>query len=117
MTRKKNGSDRGALKTYKSYNFRDKDPIIDVLRTARSDAGLSIQDASISSDVSQTTIRNWEMGQTRRPQFATVVAVARVYGATGITFNSSGHPSLVQPVRSTAVFKLPKEIREREMSD
>jgi hypothetical protein len=111
---KKNGKDRGVLRTYRSYNFRDKDPIIDVLRTARSDAGLSINDAHVSSDVSEATIRNWEMGRTRRPQFATVVAVARVYGATGIAFDSSGQPHLLQPVRSTAIYKLPKEIRERE---
>ena len=112
--KKSNGADRGVLRTYKSYLFRDKDPIIDVLRTARSDAGLTVKDASISSDVSETTIRNWEQGHTRRPQFATVVAIARVYGATGIGFSSSGQPHLIQPVRSTALFKLPKSVTEKE---
>lgn len=86
-------SKRGALRLYKSYNFVNKDPIIDAVRTARSDQNVSYRDVAEESGVSPTTLHNWEHGKTRRPQFATVSAVARALGKKGIKYSSDGTPS------------------------
>lgn len=90
----KNGK-RGALRLYKSYSFIDKDPVIDAVRTARSDAKASYTELSINSGVSVTTLRNWEHGKTRRPQFSTVSAVARALKKTGIKYGRDGKPSFI----------------------
>lgn len=66
---------------YKTYIFRDKDPVIDVLRTAKTDSKVKASTIAETSGVSPSTIHNWFMGKTRKPQFATVVAVARAIGA------------------------------------
>lgn len=63
------------LKTYKSYNFIDKDPVIDIVRGIVEESGLSYDKVSGESDVSTTTLRGWFDGQTKRPQYATVAAV------------------------------------------
>ena len=69
-----------SLKLYKSYNFRTKDPAIDLLRTAIADTGVSYARIERDSGVTTTTLRNWFHGKTRRPQHATVMAVARAIG-------------------------------------
>ena len=72
---------RGILKPYKTYNFVDKDPIIDALRTAFEDTGIkSYTKLSEITGVSATTYSNWFGGKTRRPSHATVVASARGMG-------------------------------------
>jgi transcriptional regulator with XRE-family HTH domain len=68
------------LKLYKSYMFKDKDPIIDRMRTILSDEGLKASEACELSGISPTTLHNWFKGETRRPQFATVMALARSIG-------------------------------------
>jgi transcriptional regulator with XRE-family HTH domain len=68
------------LKLYKSYNFKDKDPIIDRMRTIFEDAGISHAKAAALSGVSSSTFSNWFEGETKRPQFATVMAAARALG-------------------------------------
>jgi len=87
-------SKRG-LNLYKSYVFRDKDPIIDAIRTAYEDAGGSPRFISARSNVSPSTIRNWFRGATRRPQFATIAEVAIACGKHGIIFGADGSPRLV----------------------
>ena len=79
--------------TYKSYLFREKDPVIDALRTAVSDSGKSYLGVQNDSGVSATTVHNWFHGKTKRPQFATVTAVARALGKKNINI-STGKPSL-----------------------
>ena len=71
---------RGYLKPYKSYSFRDKDPCIDIIRTVVEDSGKSYVKIHESSGVSVGTLSNWFGGKTRRPQFATVNAVALALG-------------------------------------
>lgn len=68
------------MKLYKSYNFRNKDPIIDELRTAIADEGCSYAEVAEWSGVTTQTLRNWFSGPTKRPQFATVMAVVRGMG-------------------------------------
>ena len=72
----------GSLKLYKSYMFKNKDPIIDSIRTIVQDSGLSYTAISGLSGVSTGTLYNWFQGETRRPQFASINAVGRACGKT-----------------------------------
>jgi hypothetical protein len=66
--------------TYKSYNFIDKDPMIDEVRTIVEQSGATYQWINSTSGVSITTISKWFDGSTRRPQAATMNAVLRSLG-------------------------------------
>jgi hypothetical protein len=69
---------------YKTYVFRQVDPIVDALQPAlRSHKSKELQDLS---GVSASTMRNWRKRKTRRPQFCTVTAVALAAGYYGIDF-------------------------------
>ena len=81
MKKRKNGSNGF---TYRSYSFVDKDPVIDRLRTMVQREGLSYGEIGTISGVSGTTLHNWFDGQTRRPQFATVAAVASSLGSAQV---------------------------------
>lgn len=65
---------------YLSYNFIDKDPIIDKLRTLITRDGYTYQQVAEKSGVTVQTMYNWFTGPTRKPQFATVMAVVRAMG-------------------------------------
>jgi DNA-binding phage protein len=67
---------KGFLSPYRTYSFVDKDPVIDKIRTVVEDSQESYKEIHESSGVSVTTLYNWFHGKTRRPQFATVNAVA-----------------------------------------
>jgi hypothetical protein len=69
-----------SFKPYKSYNFKDKDPIIDQLRTIVSDAGATYREINHASGVSVSAIYNWFEGPTCRPTHAAVAAVAAAFG-------------------------------------
>jgi hypothetical protein len=86
---------KGTMKLYKSYMFKDKDPIIDAMRTAYEDAGGSYKHISARSGVASSTVYNWFSGKTRRPQFATVAEFAIACGKHGIVFGSNGEPRLL----------------------
>lgn len=73
------GKKTSELKVYKSYNFIDKDPILDYTRTKVYANGGPSQ-ISKASGVTPTTLYNWYKGKTRRPQFATVAAVLLACG-------------------------------------
>lgn len=79
MSARVKANGRGFI-TYKSYMFRDKDPVIDQVRTLVKDEGVNYTQVHARSGVSTTTLSNWFNGRTRRPQFATVQAVARGLG-------------------------------------
>ncbi len=68
---------------YVAYFFRkdEQDPVVDTLRTLREDMG-SPNNNKISegSGVAAGTLANWWKGKTRRPQFATINAVAGMFG-------------------------------------
>lgn len=70
----------GSLKLYKSYSFKDKDPIIDRLRTVIQDEAATYKEIHENSGVSATTLYNWFSGTTLRPQFASIMAVTRSLG-------------------------------------
>jgi transcriptional regulator with XRE-family HTH domain len=78
--RKANGHHRGALHLYRSYNFVDKDPVIDRVRTIINREGLKYGEIEKLSSVSSTTLHNWFEGKTRKPQYATIAAVVGAMG-------------------------------------
>jgi transcriptional regulator with XRE-family HTH domain len=69
-----------AMKFYKSYSFVDKDPAIDIVRTAIKDSGLTYYEVAELSGVSTGTLVGWFHGATRRPQHATIMAVMQGMG-------------------------------------
>lgn len=66
--------------TYKSYSFTDKDPIIDEIRTVVQASGATYKEIEEASGVTWQTMHQWFEGKTRRPQAATLNAVARALG-------------------------------------
>jgi transcriptional regulator with XRE-family HTH domain len=66
--------------TYKSYSFQDKDPIIDEVRTIVQMSGATYKRIEEDSGVTFATLRAWFQGKTRKPQAATLNAVARALG-------------------------------------
>jgi hypothetical protein len=66
--------------TYKSYNFVDKDPMIDQVRTVILDSHDTYKAIAEASGVAENTIRNWLDGATKKPQAATFNAVLRTCG-------------------------------------
>jgi transcriptional regulator with XRE-family HTH domain len=82
MASKPNGNSngRGRLRLYRSYNYVDKDPAIDKLRTIVGDEKVSETNLAILSGVSRSTIDNWFNGKTRRPQHTTLAAAAAALG-------------------------------------
>lgn len=66
--------------TYKSYNFVDKDPIIDEIRTIYEQSGANYTWIHEHSNVSTGTLTNWFNGTTKKPQAATINAVLRSLG-------------------------------------
>jgi hypothetical protein len=74
----------GALRVYRSYNFVDKDPVIDQVQTIVQAAGLlrkgGLRKLHRLSGVSESATYNWFFGKTRRPMNASIEAVARALG-------------------------------------
>jgi len=68
------------LNLYKSYVFKDKDPVIDEVRTLLNDSGKSYKQVHGDSGVSISTMYNWFEGTTKKPQYATVMAVVHALG-------------------------------------
>lgn len=87
MAKKANGNGhRGALKLYKSYMFRDKDPAIDEFRAlverhfGRRVSGHELAQITEDGGPSTSCMRNWFFGETRRPQNPTMEAAGRAMG-------------------------------------
>lgn len=75
---------RGFISPYRNYVFVDKDPVIDLARTAVADSKKSYAAIHEGSNVSTTTLYNWFHGKTRRPQFATVASVLLECGVSEV---------------------------------
>lgn len=66
---------------YRNYRFRDKDQIIDALRTViKAEEHLTNGAASAITGVSATTFHGWFDGTTRRPNNATSTQAAAALG-------------------------------------
>lgn len=83
----------GFLK-YKAYPFVEKDPIIDVLRTVKSNTEMKDAEIYEAGGPTVSTLRGWFVGVTRRPQFATVAAAASAMGVTDLPITSEGRKKL-----------------------
>lgn len=88
------------MRLYKSYMFRTKDPVIDELRTMATDTYGTLKGAArrIEEDGGPRagTVRNWWMGDVRRPQSAGVEAAGRAMGfqRTWVRL-ANGKPNLI----------------------
>lgn len=73
---------RGFLRVYRTYNYVDKNPVIDKVRTLIQDEGLirKLPVVHEISGVSTSTLDNWFNGTTRSPQHATIAAVITSLG-------------------------------------
>lgn len=69
-------------KTYRTYRFmdKDKDPIIDAIRTIVQDEHLNNNQVATLSGVAGGTLANWFDGDTRRPNNVTTTAVTSALG-------------------------------------
>jgi hypothetical protein len=84
---------------YDTYRFKDKDPIIDIVRTCveifattrNVSFAQGIKHVSIASGVSQSCIWNWFAGVTKYPRFATIMAVVYATGRDVHIDGVSGH--------------------------
>lgn len=85
---------RGFIR-YKSYLFTTRDPILDVIMAARSNAKMKYKAIHEAGGPTPATLRNWESGKTKRPQFCTIAAASRTMGKRGIMFGPKGAPYLV----------------------
>lgn len=65
---------------YASYLFVDKDPVIGQVQALVEKRGVSLAYVTTHSGVTGGTLRSWFSGKTRRPQHATVQAVAKCLG-------------------------------------
>lgn len=79
---------RGFISPYRTYMFKDKDPVIDFVRTKVEDSKKSYAEISDGSGVSKATLYNWFHGKTRRPQFATVAATLSDLGVDTISLRT-----------------------------
>lgn len=89
------------MKLYKSYSFKDKDPIVDRIRTIRDGLGWNNTRLAEESGVSLGCIWRQLDGPTKRPQHATVAAQL---GAMGYHFE-------IVPRRTATV--IPLKLRKR----
>src|ERR1700739_1300112 len=73
---------KGFIRVYRTYNYIDKNPVIDKVRTLVQDQGL-IKKLGIVHEISgvaTTTLDNWFNGTTRNPQHGTICAVVTSLG-------------------------------------
>jgi len=74
------------MKTYSAYRFREKDPVIDEVRTlveehfGRRVNGKDFGAVKESGGPAAGTMASWFFGKTRRPQSATIEAAGRAIG-------------------------------------
>jgi hypothetical protein len=89
--------------TYKSYNFIDKDPIIEEVRAVYQNSGANLKWIEANSGVTVNTIYGWFYGKTKKPQAATINAVLRSMGY------KIGIVEFGKPVQIVPVMEQPKQ--------
>jgi hypothetical protein len=84
---------------YDTYRFKDKDPIIDIVRTCveifaatrNVSFAQGVKHVSLASGVSQSCIWAWFAGHTKYPRFSTIMAVVYATGRDVHIDGVSGH--------------------------
>jgi hypothetical protein len=89
------------FKPYLSYNFKDRDPVFDQLRTAIQDSGMKYKQIHEESGVSMSTLyRHFSKCSSTRSRHDVIAAIA---GAIGYDFvlqkRSSGRIIRLEPRR------------------
>jgi len=73
-----------SITIYKSYMFKNKDPVIDEMKTLFKDEGLlnsdGFEEIHARGAATAATYKKWFNGDTRRPQNASVMATAHALG-------------------------------------
>lgn len=64
----------------KEYRFLDKDPIIDLIRTAYQQKQIKLSTLAADAHVTPQTISRWLYGDTKRPQNYTIHKVLTALG-------------------------------------
>jgi len=90
---------------YDTYRFKDKDPIIDIVRTcveifaATRNVSFSqgVKHVSDASGVSESCIWCWFIGRTRYPRFSTIMAVVYATGRDVRIDGVNGHIGGTRP--------------------
>lgn len=72
--------DRVFSKAATGYRHRSKDPIIDFMMDQWRKSDLTLADVSRKSNLSRTTIKNWDEGKTQRPHHVSVTWFLRALG-------------------------------------
>lgn len=62
------------------YRFVDKDPVVDMIRTAVYESRMKIGKIAEEAGVCQQTISNWLYGDVKRPQSYTIYRVCKALG-------------------------------------
>lgn len=83
-------ANKGRLRLYASYNFVDKDPVIDKVRTIVAREGVTPSQVQKMSGVTAATLHNWFEGPTKRPQYATIMAVVCALGYRVVFTKTNG---------------------------
>lgn len=84
--RKRNGGGSGHFPLYRSYVFRDKDPVIDELRDlfkerfGKDVSNQAMTQVHAEGGPSITCMHAWFFGKTQRPQNPTIEAAGRAMG-------------------------------------
>ncbi len=62
------------------YRWRDRDPILDLVNSLIEESNMSRLQIAVKCGVSISTLRNWDIGKTKRPQAVTVKFVLEAMG-------------------------------------
>lgn len=84
----KQGTSFGRI--YPLYAFHDHDPVLDWIDWQVEKSGEKRSIIAARANISPSTFNNWYKRKTKRPQFASVAAVARACGATDIPITARG---------------------------
>jgi transcriptional regulator with XRE-family HTH domain len=68
------------MKLYKSYKFKNYDPILDEVDKVMFLDGMTRAEVSEASGVSTSTLYNWSRKKTRRPSATTINATLHALG-------------------------------------
>lgn len=80
MATKKTKS-RGVIEETKTaYNFKNRDPIFDIVHASVTESGLSFREIRDEGGASTTTIRNYMVGATRSGRHDTLMATLKAVG-------------------------------------
>ena len=91
------------------YRFIDKDPVVDIVRTAIHDSGEMYKSIACRAHVSPKTISNWIYGDVKRPQNFTLYKVFRALGVkTEYVYEATGLSVIARPELARRYKKQPK---------